>query len=416
MNYSDKFLHETANYSVLDILLVDIAVRVQLAPTDYEAAVSHYNAINEWIDRDESPLHGRVQLFYPQGGFMIGATTARHASDADFDIDVMAQIDWPTTIDPETALSTLHTSIRGEPGSRYYKKSERKTRCSTVHYDGMHLDVTPAVRLGGHPEKTSHIFHSKPSDPSVSKDTLFANPYGFGQWFIDCTPADPTFGLYFEKASLTYDSMRMGYVAADAAADPVPAQMPVYRKSRAVICLQLIKRWRNVGYDRRHSKLRLPPSVLLAFYVANNANRTRTLTEELIHQVDSMIVILESAESKGRTVREFNPTCTRDELTDRWPCDIQEQRVFINELRAFAVQLRILEKGVSLPEMQRVLEELFGERPARDAIRKYADQHVKDNETGRGFHILREGSIPALGSTAIPSAARATPKSSPWGD
>ena len=69
---------------------------------------------------------------------MIGATTARHATDADFDIDVMAQIDWQANIDPEVALSTMHQAIRGEPGSRYYKKAERKTRCSTVHYDGMH--------------------------------------------------------------------------------------------------------------------------------------------------------------------------------------------------------------------------------------------------------------------------------------
>ncbi len=93
MNYSDRYLRETASYSVLDVLLVDIAVRIQLTPTDYETAVAHYNAINEWIDREDSPLRGQVQLFYPQGGFMIGATTARHANDADFDIDVMAQRD-----------------------------------------------------------------------------------------------------------------------------------------------------------------------------------------------------------------------------------------------------------------------------------------------------------------------------------
>ena len=92
MNYSDRFLRETASYSVLDIMLADIAVRIQLTPTDYQKAIDHFEAINEWIDREDSPLHGRVQVFYPQGGFMIGATTARHASDADFDIDVMAQV------------------------------------------------------------------------------------------------------------------------------------------------------------------------------------------------------------------------------------------------------------------------------------------------------------------------------------
>jgi hypothetical protein len=44
------------------------------------------------------------------------------------------------------------------------------------------------------------------------------------------------------------------------------------------------------------------------------------------------------------------------------------------------------------------------------------DQHVQDNDAGEGFHILRTGSVPALGSAAVPSAARATPRSTPFGD
>jgi Second Messenger Oligonucleotide or Dinucleotide Synthetase domain len=266
VNYTDRFLRETASYSVLDVMLADIAVRVQLSPTDYQLAINHYEAISEWIEREDSPLHGRVQLLYPQGGFMIGATIARHSTDAEFDIDVMAQIDWPTNVDPEVALATTHHAIRGEPGSRYYKKAERKTRCSTVNYDGMHLDVTPAVGIVGREEKTSFIFHSKPSDPREPKQALYANPFGFGHWFLANTPADEIFGAYFEKASLDYNKSALQILGK--ASDPVPVQMQVYRKSRAVICLQLIKRWRNLAYDRRHPRLRIPPSVLLAYYAA----------------------------------------------------------------------------------------------------------------------------------------------------
>jgi hypothetical protein len=396
-------------------MLADIAVRIQLTPTDYQTAIDHCEAINQWIDREDSPLHGRVQLFYAQGGFMIGATTARHTSDADFDIDVMAQIAWRADIDPEIALSTMHYAIRGKRGSRYYDKVERKTRCSTVHYDGMHLDVTPAVRLVYREERTGSIFHSKLSDPNEPKLTLLANPYGFGQWFLANTPADEVFGQYFEKASLDYDRMRWRLLE-KADADAVPDQMSVYRKSRAVICLQLIKRWRNLAYDRRHAALRMPPSVLLAYYVGLNANQTRTLADELIHQVECIIAALEVAERSYRTVQEFNPACPEDELTDRWPADLAEQRVFINELRAFAVQLHRLQDGVPLAEMQRILEDLFGERPAREAVRKYTGQHVDDNNAGRGVHILRGGRIPALGSLAVPAEARPTPRSSPWGD
>jgi hypothetical protein len=279
----------------------------------------------------------------------------------------------------------------------------------------MHLDVTPAVRVAGREEKTSLIFHSKHSGSSVFKHSLYANPHGFGCWFIDVTPPEEVFALYFERASLDYNRSLLE-VQARADADAVPVQMPAYRKSRAVIALQLIKRWRNIAYDRRHPKLRMPPSVLLSYYVASNANQTHTLADELIHQAQCMIAALHAAERMHRTVREFNPACAEDELTDRWPADIAEQRVFIDELTAFVIELRRLREGLQLPEMQRVLQDLFGERPARDAVRKYAGQHENDNISGKSFHILKTGSIPALGSVAVSAQARPTPKSSPWGD
>ncbi len=129
-----------------------------------------------------------------------------------------------------------------------------------------------------------------------------------------------------------------------------------------------------------------------------------------------MIAALEKAEQRGETVQEINPRCDEDVLTDRWPCDAHEQRLFIDELRSFALQLCRLREGQPLVEMQRILEDLFGERPARDAIRKYMNRHVTDYKADKAVHILRTGSIPALGSVAAPAIARATPKSTPFGD
>ena len=156
------------------------------------------------------------------------------------------------SIDPEHALSLLHQSIQRERGSRYYDKVERKTRCSTVNYDKMHLDVTPSVRIAGH-DHASLIFHSKPEDQSEPKLSLHANPFGFAQWFKAMTPPDPSFGRFFEKRSLDYARARahQRFLEQKAETVPVPDQMPAYQKSLAVISLQLEKRWRNLGYDRR---------------------------------------------------------------------------------------------------------------------------------------------------------------------
>ena len=92
MNYSDRILSALAHMAPLDVMLADIAVRIQLSPTDYQTAIDHYHAIHQWLEREDSPLYGLVQEFYAQGGFSIGATVARHATDYEFDIDVMAQL------------------------------------------------------------------------------------------------------------------------------------------------------------------------------------------------------------------------------------------------------------------------------------------------------------------------------------
>jgi hypothetical protein len=256
MNYTDRTLREIAQFSPLDVMLADIAVRVQLSPTDYQKAVDHYHAIHQRIEREDSPLYGLVEEFYTQGGFSIGATVARHGTDDEFDIDVMAQLAFRSSVDPEYVLAMLDEAIRGERGSRYYNAADRKTRCSTVYYDGMHLDVTPTVRLHGRPEKTGYIFHSGPEDRGEPKQSLHANPHGFAEWFKTQTSLDEAFGMFFEKRSLAYDRAKIAGMAADAVATPVPDQAPAYRKSRAVIALQLIKRWRNLAYDRRHKTLK----------------------------------------------------------------------------------------------------------------------------------------------------------------
>lgn len=411
MNYTDPILREIASYSPLDVLLADIAVRIQLTPTEHRLAEGHYHAIHEWLERDGSSLAGKIASFYAQGGFSIGATTARHAEDADFDIDAMVQLDKPADSDPEDVLSELHHVIKGEPGSRYYLKTERKTRCVTVKYDRMHLDVTPAILYPQLRERSSYIFHSKNSD----RERLIANPWGFAQWFLERTPPEAAFGQFFERRSLDYD--RLLVAKADSEAEPVPEQAPAYRKSRAVIALQLIKRWRNLAYDARHAGSRLPPSVVLAHSVAISANRTSTLSEELLHQVTSLVTKLESAESAGKTYEAFNPACDPyDKLTDRWPEDLRSQRVFIGELRAFAIEIERLRKGLPISEMRKVLEKLFGEKPAADSVRNFMDRQVEDDRAGKAAHIPATGTVAAVTAIATPAYARPTPQRSPWGD
>ena len=82
----------------IDVLLADVAIRVQLNRTDYDKLVDRYQTINRWIEREGSPLKDSVELFYPQGSMPIDATIASKLRTDEFDIDVVAQLNLPETV------------------------------------------------------------------------------------------------------------------------------------------------------------------------------------------------------------------------------------------------------------------------------------------------------------------------------
>ena len=373
-----------------DILLADVAIRVQLSRTDYNKAVDRYQTINDWIERDGSPLKDLVQLFYPQGSMAIGATIASKLKTDEFDIDLVAQLGLPKDVLPHEPLDLLFKAIRGEPGSRYYRVTKRRSRCVTVDYsDDMHIDVTPVIRRWGTPERESWLFHDRPEAPQEPSYSLIANPYGFAEWFKANTPPDQDFADIFEKRAAEYEQL-MFKEAADS--DPVPPQEPPFQKSKAVIVLQLLKRWRNVQYDARSG--RRPPSVLIAKLVADAANHTDRLSEELLLQAQHMLSEFRRWHGAGCRIHVTNPVCEQDVLTDRWPESLQDQAIFIDDLKNLVTKVEMLVSGCDLGEMKKIMVELFGESPTMDAFQAFNNESV--------------GSLVQLGQSQLPQCLIAT--------
>lgn len=398
MNFNPRNFPASTLPDAVDLLLADIAIGVQLSKTDYDKAVARFEVMREWIDRPGSPLRGLVALLYAQGSMAVGATVARASDRDEYDIDVIVALLISPDSDPEMVLSALYHAIRGEPGSRYYDKVTRHTRCVCVSYeDGMHVDLTPAVLVPARQARTSVIFHSKLEDPAVPKLRLLANPWGLAEYFKAMTPVETDFAKLYEGRSLAHDR---------APGEPVPDQEPAYRKSRALISLQLRKRWRNVLFAKPdRAKLRRPPSVLWTKLTADNANRTKTLSEEVEHQARQMLIRLEAERARGTLIREVNPTCREDVLTDRWPKDHADQNLAISDLRDFVAKIHLLRTGdLSIDQIGKILEGLFGERPAKSAINDYLSTPGPSRvEYGTG-RIVRPAA--AAGLVSVPAVAR----------
>ena len=406
MNYRRSPLSEP-----VDELLADIAIRIQLSATDYRKAEERYKTLSDWIDRPNNPLAGLVQLVYSQGSMAIGATIASRLTTDEFDVDFIAQLALPIGTSPKIVLDLIFESIRGEPGSRYYDMAERRSRCVTVDYaDKRHADITPMSRLLNPRERESHLFHSKPEDPQEQDLTLVANPFGFAEWFKENTPADEEFAKLFEKRASDYELLM-------ADSEDLPDQESAHRKSKAVIVLQLLKRWRNIKYDKREG--RRPPSVMMSKLIADAANSTNMLSEELLHQAKAMQDELNRWHRAGQLICVANPVCLADVLTDRWPGSLDEQAIFIRDLDDLVIKVERLLAGCSLRDMQLIMTDLFGEAPTGDTFEAYNQQAGTAIRDGKSRH-MRDGGrlvLPASGVvTGVKSpAAQATPKNTFFG-
>ena len=194
----------------LDALLADIAIRVQLSESNYDKAVARFHAIQGYIQREGSPLQDLVTLVHVQGSMAIGATISSKLENDEFDIDLIATIDLPPETPPHRMLDLLEEAIAAEPGSRYHGKTTRCTRCIQVQYaDGMHLDVTPMVRIEAMPEKCGFIYHATERHASEDDTKIVANPWGFARHFIDHTPKDALFEAAFLARSREFAAARL---------------------------------------------------------------------------------------------------------------------------------------------------------------------------------------------------------------
>lgn len=366
---------------VADILLRSIARKIQLSDTLYRKAVGRYETIYSYLDREGSPLRGLIARMYPQGSMMIGASISSKVDNDEFDLDLILELLISSTSSPRVVLDTLFKALNGEMGSRYYGKVTRHTRCVTVHYEDMHLDITPAVLLPGRIARTSNIFHCKQQEPDELAKTVLANPYGFGEWFKENTPLE----VHLREAIR-------------AMAEPIKEQEDVEDKSYALIALQLIKRWRNIIFDGRDG--RMPPSVMLAKLVAEaTISRSKSVYEELLYQVEYLRRTFQDWVDQGQIIVVRNPRCDDDLFTDRWPHEFAAQRLFLRDLIEFETQLRKLNTG-TIQDKRAILSKLFGETATASAVSDFNKRLGETAERLSLMHNRGDGSV-ALGASGV---------------
>ena len=377
----------------LDAILAEIAVGLQLPPGLHAKAVARYKAVCEYIDRQGSPLAGRVSCLYPQGSMAIDATISTRGTDDEYDIDAVAEISGGSE-GPEALLDLLERALQEYPVSRI----ERKTRCITLYYaDGMHLDVTPARRLAPK-EKEGAIAHAKRGRPDEHRFVPM-NAYAFCEWYKQRAPIENRFALALNRELY----VKHGFAFDAAEVEDVPEQTPLIVKSVTTVALQLIKRHRNIFYADAEG--RMPPSVMLSCHAGHAASPGMGLADMVIRQARWTARAIAEAVRQGKLLDVPNPEFPAERFTDRWPENQAQQQTYARALDDLADGLQSFrDRGVELEDLQAWLRTRFGQRVVTrsvEAFNKRLGQQVQSRQHG----FTRSGGLYVPAAPAIITSA-----------
>lgn len=394
--------------TVDDQLLAEIAVRIQLPPSSHEKAEQRYHTLAEFLETAWSDRPGEIQV-RAQGSIRIGATISVRSDaghDVDATLDITGQAGW---YDPSTAaqvLDDLYATFHAS--DRYRDMVTRNTRCVTITYaDGMHIDLTPWLQRSP-VEFEGQVMHHRAEDRRTDPNgrLVDSSPELFAQWFERQLPPDTAFASMILRESYAHDVQTVLMKEAE----PIPPQQKVYEKPRALICLQLIKRFRNLRYESREG--RQPPSILITKLVGDAApsgGSTTGLLDELVRIVSHLHARLETACALGIFLDEENPWDPQEKLTDRWPGNnMAAQMLFRDDLREFRTKLLALSEA-SLAEKREILEDLFGETVGAAVVKAFGKRLGQNIAEGRqSIHSGGLGSVVIGGSAA--AGATITPR------
>lgn len=382
----------------IDRILAEIAFSIQLPPSLHAKATTRYEAVRNHLESTTSIFDGEIEHFYPQGSMAIDATISSRGTDDEYDIDIVAQLgNRFRSMTPLEILKELEKGLKGYRGLQVV----RQTRCVTVYYeDAMHLDITPSLRDQSTPDRQSRIMHAKGPHPSRDDCEVPMNAYGFIQWYNERTPDEMLVAEAFRQRWADVEKIH-----ADAEVDHVPAQSQFGVKSATTLALQLIKRYRNIRWIGRPS--RMPPSIVLSYFAGKVAKPGSSLSEVLVTLCHLIISEIEAASRLGRTIHIENPAYSSDVLTDRWPENIQQQALFAKDLKELIDGLEKVRRQELEPEaISDWLRDIFGDRVVTKVVDRMASQIGQSIQDGHQSYTKRGGVL-------IPATAKAVAIATP---
>ena len=334
-------IHSEPTLAGLDRLISHGLQSLDITPSERERVTSRYNELGEELDLHWSATHGH-NVVSPQGSFLLGTVVRNIHRNDDIDIDCVAmrEIDKASTTqaDLKADVGVAARKYAARPYSGYPKVTQC-TRCWTLTWPGMHLDVLPAI-----PNRTEGGSNILITDREV-RQWLDSNPAGYAQWFRNRMREE----FMTERAIL---SKKLDV-----------EDVPEWRvKTTLQQTVQALKRHRDIYFtDRLEDR---PPSIIITTLAAKAYSGHGDLYDVLREVTANMSNHL--ACEAGRWVL-ANPAQPEENFADSWEKDPRRAENFFEWLDSARATFEALGRRSGLDRTVPLLAEAFGDRFAKAA-------------------------------------------------
>jgi hypothetical protein len=362
--------------SQMDDFLFRLCAELQLNPTRHEQAVERYESVCRWLEGEGSSVGSFFPAIYPHGSMAIG-TTVKPIGRDEYDLDFVCEFGIsPSALQSPLQLLNL-VEARLLEHEIYRSILERKKRCVRLNYAGeFHMDILPAC---ADPDSSGGCVLVPDRQSSCWKPS---NPKGFANWFeIRCSTV---------LAVVAEKGRTLGK------AEPIPPQEAAEYKATLKRAVQLLKRWRDVWYQKQ------PELAPISMVVTTLAAQTY---EGQLSVVDAISGILAKTisliDTSGHRLYVLNPANPQEDLSEKWD-DPRRYSAFVNgfhELNSCWNAI-LSTNGSGIHNASGLLETMFGE-PVKTAIAKQA-KSLQDLREKSRLRISPAGMITGASSRGVP--------------
>lgn len=355
---------------------------LDITQSEFEQVVRRYEQLGEVLDKQWSSTYGQNAVF-PQGSFKLGTVVRNVHRNDDIDIDLVAKRDIAKTSISQQELKeeigqAVRTFARTPDSGR--PDVEESSRCWTLTWPDMHMDVLPAI-----PNRDSTRDDLLITDTDV-RTWLSSNPTGYAAWFH----------ARMSPSTLT--------ASAEEAKRLDIEGVPEWRRRTTLQrVVQALKRHRDVHFaEHLHDR---PASIVITTLAAHAYAGGTGLYDSLRQVVSQMGSYLEWSD---HTWTLSNPAQPAENFLDGWAAEPTRAEHFFEWLRAAQDTFSGFESKSGLHEVLPLLEASFGRRFARganDALSETLDG-ARRNKALR----MQTGGTLAIASTASAAQGSRTVK------